>query len=273
MFTLCDHSIAHPGAVEALVNNMGKMPSPKVTAEISPFWEYIRRDIERADAVLVNSHFVKDSFRAVGDASLVHVIYLGVDDAFLKHVPRRKNPIADLRVLFGGKFEKRKGADIIISALKLLVGVPWNLEIAGPLDTGIVEQNREFFSDQRVKYLGLLSRRDLAIAMSKADVFLFPSLAEGSARVVFEALACGCYVITTPNSGSIVENGINGRIVQPGDSLSLAEAVEYAHRHRDEIAKAGYCNAELVKRKFTQICYGEQLSSLYQEVLRSNLGS
>ena len=46
--------------------------------------------------------------------------------------------------------------------------------------------------------------------MSRAEVFVFPSLAEGSARVVAMAMAAGCYVITTPNSGSVVRDGAMG---------------------------------------------------------------
>jgi glycosyltransferase involved in cell wall biosynthesis len=103
--------------------------------------------------------------------------------------------------------------------------------------------------------------------MSRADVFIFPSLAEGSARVIFEALACGCFVITTPNSGSIVEEGVHGSVVSAGDSSSLARAVENAFRSRDAISVIGRNNAQLVREKFTQRDYGNQLANLYRSVL------
>ena len=154
--------------------------------------------------------------------------YSGVDDAFFAQVPQRESATDAFRMLFAGSFEKRKGAETLISALGCLNNIPWQLEIAGPLDTGVVDRHREFFVDARVTCLGLLSRPDLAKAMSRADVFIFPSLAEGSARVIFEALACGCFVITTPNSGSIVEEGVHGSVVSAGDSSSLARAVENA---------------------------------------------
>jgi len=268
LFALCDHSIAHPTVLQALVENMGLLPPPTAAIEISPFWNQVRRDIERADAVLVNSTFVENTLKHVGfDGARVHVIYLGIDDSFLSQVPTRESAPGEFRLLFAGSFEKRKGAETLIGALDRMDGAPWRMEIAGHLDSEIVRRNPKFFADPRVTCLGVLSRRQLAKAMSRAHVFVFPSLAEGSARVIFEALACGCYVITTPNSGSIVENGVHGSIVPPGDQSSLAHAVEEAYRHQDSICEIGSRNARLVESKYRQRDYGEQLSRLYRSLL------
>ncbi len=268
MFTLCDHSIAHPSAVDALARNMGTMPAREEMVNLSPFWSHILRDIEQADAVLVNSQFVKDTFEHAGRNHIpVHVIYLGVDDSFLAQVPQREDDPAEFRMLFAGTFEMRKGAEILMDAMARLDNLPWRLEVAGQVSPALVERSRSFFSDPRVNYLGYLSLRDLASAMTRADVFAFPSLAEGSARVVFDALACGCYVITTPNSGSIVEQGIHGAVVPPGDSSALADAIEYAQKNRDEVSRIGKNNAQLIRTSYMQSSYGDKLCRLYKKVL------
>jgi len=241
------------------------MPDREETVNVSPFWEHVLRDIERADSVLVNSRFVEDTFRQVGqDRAPIHVIYLGVDDSFLAQVPRRESASEELRILFAGYFEKRKGAEIVMDAFERIDKKQWRLEIAGTVSPEVADRARSFFSNPRVKYLGLLSRKDLALAMARAEVFVFPSFAEGSARVVFEALACGCYVITTPNSGSIVEDGVHGAIVPPGDSNSLAEAIEYAYQHRGRVADIGRSNALCVRAKYRQSNYGDELAILYK---------
>lgn len=59
----------------------------------------------------------------------------------------------------------------------------------------------------------------------RADLFVFPSLAEGSASVVFEALAAGVPVITTRAAGSVVEDGREGLIVPERDPEALAAAI------------------------------------------------
>ena len=266
MFILCDHSIAHPATVDPLVRNLGDCQLEEEMTHLDPFWKYVMRDIEQADAVLVNSRFVDDTFRHAGFCrSPVHVMYLGVDNAFLAQVPQRETASGEFRMLFAGSFDRRKGAETLIDALGRLDSTPWHLEIAGPLDAGIVAQHRDFFADARVTCLGLLSRSDLAQAMSKADVFVFPSLAEGSARVIFEALACGCYVITTPNSGSIVEDGVHGSVVPAGDSSSLTRAAEHAFHNRDTIAAVGLQQCAACEREFTQRDYGNQLATLYKQ--------
>ena len=173
----------------------------------------------------------------------------------------------EIRLLFAGYFNKWKGASVVIDAIRRLGDFPWRLEIAGTLHPQVVKENQEFFSDPRVKSLGMLSRKDLAGVMTQADVFLFPSFAEGSARVIFEALACGCYVITTPNSGSIVEDGIHGALIPPGDSQSMAEAIEFANAHRSRIAEIGRNNSLCVRANYRQNNYGDQLEALYKRLL------
>jgi glycosyltransferase involved in cell wall biosynthesis len=268
MITLCDHASVHPILFEYLVDNKGKMPRSINERHVGHFWRYVLQDIKQADAVLVNSNFAAETFRNLGDnSSLPHVIYLGVDDYFLANVPNRENAPDVFNLLFAGTFGKGKGAETLIEALRGLDSFPWRLEIAGSLSAEMLNCSRRLFADPRVKYLGQLSRQELARAMSRADVFVFPSLSEGSARVVFEALACGCYIITTPNSGSIVEDGVHGCIVPPGDCLSLADAIGHAYRHRDVVSRIGRSNALLVKAKYNQNEYGDQLACLYRRLV------
>ena len=71
-----------------------------------------------------------------------------------------------------------------------------------------------------VKWITLL---ELAMAMENSDVFLFPSRAEGGARVVTEAMCMGMPIITTHNSGSPINHLEEGIIVKPNDSFTILE--------------------------------------------------
>ena len=62
--------------------------------------------------------------------------------------------------------------------------------------------------------------------MAEADVFVFPSLFEGSAVVTYEALACGLPSVVTPNAGSVVRDGVEGFVVPPRDVEALAGRME-----------------------------------------------
>jgi glycosyltransferase involved in cell wall biosynthesis len=79
---------------------------------------------------------------------------------------------------------------------------------------------------QSLTFLGRLPRDEIKQKYVDADVFVLPSLAEGSASVTYEALASGLSVITTEASGSVVRDNIEGFIVPERDPTVLAERIE-----------------------------------------------
>ncbi len=276
MVTVCDHSLAHPQVLGGLVAEGGRLPAD--LADCLPpddaLGQAILADIEAADAVVVNSDFVKETFRAAGaPTDPVHVVYLGVDDNFLRAVPqepREPEKQGPLRMLFAGAFDRRKGAEVLIEALTDLPDTGWELRIAGVVPVELRRAHPGFFKDERVALLGTLRRPDLMREMRSAPVLVHPSLAEGSARVVFEALACGCYVVTTPNAGTIVEDGTHGALVGPGDAEGLRDAITRAGSARARLAVIGNRNARLIRERFTQAAYGNSLAALYDSLSTSH---
>ena len=73
---------------------------------------------------------------------------------------------------------------------------------------------------------GQVPRTRIASEYAAADVFVLPSLSEGMATVTLEALASGIPVVTTPNAGSCVRDGIDGFVVPVRDPEALADAIE-----------------------------------------------
>lgn len=275
MATLADHTIAHPGVLAHLVDHQGCLPPQGEQGRMAPLWVEVMNDLRHADRVMVNSAFVKDTFVHQGwDPERVEVLYQGLDDAFFDLLPQQPaQPAAEafpdtpLQLVFAGAFEQRKGADHMIEALSVLDDLPWSLELVGPIDQAMAAKQKDFLDDPRVAVFGRVDRRELAARLSAADVFLFPSLAEGSARVVFEALAASCYVITTHNSGSIVEDGVHGALVKPDDPMTTALALRYAAAHRDQIRQIGIDNAEIVRARYRQADFGDALMAIYDRLL------
>jgi glycosyltransferase involved in cell wall biosynthesis len=122
-------------------------------------------------------------------------------------------------------------------------------------------------SDLKVDYLGSLSRSGLAKLMANSSIFVFPSYCEGSARVIFEAMSAGCFIITTPNSGSIVNHGEHGYLVPPGDVIALTAAIEDALAHPEMVAKIGKRNSELVRTQYRQKDYARKVVNVYDAIL------
>jgi len=272
MATLCDHSIAHPGVLAHLVQHQGRLPAEGEQGDVSPSWQDVMDDLRHADRVLVNSDFVKETFVHQGwDPARIDVIYQGLDDSFFDLLESVATPEpaddSTLQLVFAGAFEQRKGADHLAEALQALDDVPWRLQLIGPLDDGMRTRHAGFLNDSRVTVVGRVGRGELARRLQAADAFLFPSLAEGSARVVFEALAAGCFVITTKNSGSIVEDGKHGFIVQPDDPSTTADALRRAHANRAMVQKIGEANRAVVRDHYRQAGYGDALMAVYDRLL------
>jgi glycosyltransferase involved in cell wall biosynthesis len=276
MITLCDQTLAHPLLLRGLLTHRGRVLDAATEAltdgetQLDAIDRAVVRDINEADAVLVNSDFVKQTFTALGgDPERVHVVYLGVDDNFLRAVGPTGNRATSgpLRLLFAGRLEPRKGADTLVEALSELDDIPWELRVAGPVATEVAATHGPFLADRRVRQLGTLPRPELVREMLAAPVFVFPSYAEGSARVVFEAMACGCYVITSPNAGSIVEDGVHGALVEPWDVDGFRRAVRAAADDPERAAQIGRHNAELVRTRFRQCDYGDALLELYSNLV------
>lgn len=271
MHILCDHSIAHPALLDMLIDNGGRMPDPATLPPLSPLNRMLRDDIDQADDILVNSDFVKETFLHLGwPGDRVHVLYQGVDEAFIAACPPRTAPDpGDRRLMFAGHFEPRKGANILVDALTRLDRSDWHLDMVGSLDGEMARRHQAFLAQSRVTCHGTLGRLDLATMMSSRRIMVFPSLAEGSARVVTMAMAAGCFIITTPNAGSPVRHGIDGLLVPPGDATALAAAITQALAMGETVDRIGAANAGRIRECFRQTTYGAGLEVIYDRLLRA----
>jgi glycosyltransferase involved in cell wall biosynthesis len=74
-------------------------------------------------------------------------------------------------------------------------------------------------------------------------------------------------VITTPNAGSIVEDGVHGALVPPGSARGLAAAIVAADRDRELVAEIGMRNHEIVASRYRQVHYGDALAAVYGKLL------
>lgn len=271
LVTLCDHSLADPRLLPSLVRGDEQVICAEFS-ELDTVSQEICADIEAADAILVNSDFVKETLITCGcNPEKVHVNYLGVDDAFVSLIPEARQSFSargPLTILFAGFFSYRKGADVLARALQRMKTDSWTLLIAGAVDPRLGVELGEFMNSDNVRVLGMVSRQRLAELMVDSDVFVLPSRAEGSARVIFEAMACGCPVITTRESGSIVVDGVHGRLVARDSSDELGCALEEVINDPSRFQAIGLANRRLVLSNYHQKAYGDRLIELYEVLLK-----
>jgi len=115
-----------------------------------------------------------------------------------------------------------------------------------------------------VRWVGYVD--DPVATYQQADLFVFPTVEEGSALVTYEALACGLPVVTTPNAGSVVRDGVEGLIVPIRDVDALAAAMERLRADeqlRREMGKAARARAEM----FTWERHENALARVYTHLI------
>ena len=190
-------------------------------------------ELDLADFVFVPSQHVRHSLTGVVPDEKIRVINYGAPPV------RSRKPVScdsnrPLRVLFVGALIQRKGIGYLLDAIDQL-GSQVKLTIIG----GRFQANsRVDEACSRWRWFESLPHSRVLDLMQEADVLVLPSLTEGCALVVLEALACGLPVIVTPNTGSLefVRDGCEGFVVPIGSSDAIADRLNALNRDRELLA-------------------------------------
>lgn len=135
------------------------------------------------------------------------------------------------RLLFFGTWLKRKGTEDLVAAFKTLTARHPKLELV-VVGAGITEEQvRGDFPDElreRVKCLRTTTEESVAAVLAATDIFVLPSLFEGTPQTLIEAMTSGMPVVTTATSGmrDVIDHGRNGLLVPIRSPDSIVDAVE-----------------------------------------------
>jgi glycosyltransferase involved in cell wall biosynthesis len=230
-----------------------------------PAWKIERKEqeIRLADHIFVPSPFVQSSLLDAGiKPETISIIPFGAPIDYFHPYPK---PDQIFRALFVGRVGPRKGVHYLLQAWQEL-----HLPEAELLLVGINEFPEDWLTQYRdsFRYHPSVPHTSLNAYYSSANVLVFPSLAEGLALVMLEAMACGIPVITTYNSGgsSIITDGVEGFILPIRDGEALKEKLEWCYRHPQELAEMGHA-ARQKAEQLTWDLYRQQLTSQIQHLL------
>lgn len=208
---------------------------------------------ELADIIVCPSEFVRRNVVARGGpAERCVVVPYGIDPQFpAQEIIRIGGP---LRILTVGEVGLRKGSPYVAEAARLL-GKSATFRMAGPCKLSPEVKAR---LSQSVELRGIIPRAEMAKEYEWADVFLLPSICEGSATAIYEALAAGLPVICTENAGSVVRDGVEGFIIPIRDSEAIAKAITDLSEHPGMRAAMSESAVDRAA-EFTVKRYGERL--------------
>ena len=223
-------------------------------------------EYDLADKITVPSEFVRQSFIKMGisESKLVKIPYGARLDRFNKVASPKEN---EFRVLWVGGISIRKGFLYALKAFQKLSHIKKEFIVVGSIETEIKEilVNEDL---KNVKFLGNIDNEKLPKLYSSSHVFLLTSIEEGLAMVQGEALACGCPIISTENTGAsdLITDGIEGFILQIRSSENVLEKLQLLAD--DPVLQSKMSNAAL--RKVEKIGgwdnYGESWRELISEL-------
>lgn len=203
----------------------------------SPLDGYVHEGL-LSTGILAASNFVKRSYTAYGvDANRIHIVPYGVDVSTFHPVAPAKHE--EIRFIFVGGVRQMKGISYLLEAFsKLHAEFPMTqLEIVG--DCQISENLIKPYKDI-VLFSGYLLHSEVTEHLQKADVFVFPSLADGFGLAGIEAMGSGLPLIVSDNSGiSDIITDECGFVVRTGDSDALCEKMRFFCVHSEYIQKMG----------------------------------
>ncbi|MDD3284446.1 MAG: glycosyltransferase family 4 protein [Patescibacteria group bacterium] len=230
---------------------------------IKLFWKSIHKS---PDIITAISYFLANRAIKLGvDEKDIYVIPNGVD---FSKIPQNIDKVKN-RVLCVARLSWEKGIDYLVKAWKeLIVQIPdAKLVLVG-------EGNKRYEIEKLIKDLNLessielkgnLSHEKTLIEISKSEVFVCPSLAEGLGIVFIEAQACNVSVIGTKVGGipDIIVNNENGLLIESKNSEQITNSI-IKLLNSEELRNKFIENAKKSVLKYDWGKIVEQISNLYK---------
>lgn len=199
--------------------------------------EWKEEELRLADYVFVPSDHVKRTLAGVVPEEKIRVIAYGAP-AIKARTRLNLDPQAPLKVLFVGNLGQHKGIGYLLEAVDALAGQV-ELTLVG-LRRGPNPRVDE--ACRRWKWFETLPHAQVLELMLASDVLVLPSLTEGCALVVLEALSCGLPVIVTPNTGSqaFVRDGQEGFVVPACQWEEIADRLNMLSLNRELLVEMSH---------------------------------
>lgn len=231
-----------------------------------------------ASAVVMVSAALRDTYLASGglDASKVRVVHNGIE---LQRFDRDR---AATRARLQRELDIPPGVPIAVTVsvlrpkkgVEVLIDAIANVPDAVFLIVGDGSMREEWAAlaerngiASRIRWAGY--RRDVDQLLAGCDLFVHPSLDDAFPTVLLEAMAAGLPVVASDVGGipEIVEPGVTGQLVPPGDAPALANAIRaILGRTPDELARMRAAAKTSAAQRFSTTAWIERLEQVYDEV-------
>ncbi len=197
--------------------------------------------LKHCDVIVCQGQFWKEYFneRMGVPKDRLEVIHNWIDISQYDNSPKKND--TTLRVLFLGWVEENKGIFDLIQVIYSLKDKNIHWSIAGEgKDFEMVKQSLyQTMQEQKVALLGWVTGEQKRRLLHESDVIVIPSYREGLPNALLEGIASRCGVIATDVGAipDVIEDGVNGFLIEPGDRNGLKESLLRYYRDRHLLKK------------------------------------
>lgn len=264
---VCDRGSSHQRFQERILREEFRRWG--VDEPVSDVRDTIREEqiYAEADAITVPSTFALRSFVEMGvPEHKVHRIPYGV--RLERFQPVQEPPRESFEVVFVGGVGLRKGVPYLLQAFAHLKHPRKRLRIIG----AIAREFRPVLASlplEHVEFLGTVPQTDLPAILSSSHLLVLPSIEDGFGVVLGQAMACGCPVLCSTNTGGpdLYDDGVEGFVVPVRDVAAMTERMEMLAQDTPLQQSMRMAALARVRRLGGWSGYGDQWEALLQQLI------
>lgn len=262
IINITDHGSLHVLKEKEILEPVYSYFGLKPSGNWSQRWmiERMKYEFGRSDYIFCCSQLAKDTMLEYGiDQDRVFVNPLGVD--LEQFYPKKRKGNSRFRFLHVSNMSPVKGLHVIVDAFNKLDNLDAELWLVGPLP-GRDYLTKLNITNTRIKIFGSIAEEKLIDIYNECDVFVHPSIVDGWAMTVLQAIACGVGVIVSEMTGvKEVVTKENGWVVESQNVDRLSEIMEYVYFNRDILQNIKECAKNDLLNRYSWNLYGQRLNT------------
>lgn len=276
----CHESSRFHTIVAAMAKTLLKKPAIAVVTSSGNSCDFLRLKKRVLGHYFLRKLHSLDKLITLCDISTTEAINEGFNKDMIKVIPNGVNTIqfkpslskksSKTTLIYVGRLVRTKGVHILLKAFHQVLekGISADLHIAGdgPEKETLQSLARDLEITDRIYFYGSVD--NVAPLLQKSDIFVLPSSVEGLPNALLEAMACGLAVVTTRIGGNtqVIENGINGLLIDPDSSHQLTNALMKILKEKTLSEKLGQNARKTIEADFSIDHITTEYEKLYKEL-------
>lgn len=224
-----------------VLDNIEEFQKRKYSWKVEFFKKLRAFTIKKADIIITPSKYLRKIVSGWGvNDNCIKVIYNAIEDSVNLHqeVPikiRKELGLSGYIIVTAGRLVSWKGIDRLIKIISKNDDANLVIIGDGPEEDNLRSLSAKLSLKDRIKFTGRLSQLDVLQYLKVGDLFILNSTYEGLPHIVLEAMSVNTPVIATRVGGTpeIIEDGINGILIEPKNQIQLKKAIERVLKDED----------------------------------------